>query len=102
LAFDGFSDWNMPRGIQVTDIIPETLCQDTGLRDVNKHRIYENDICEINLNNEGIKKVCIKYNDKLISFILSHPKDDVDIRDILSEHIKVIGNIHETKEEKII
>lgn len=28
---DGFSDWNMPRGMEAVEAIPETLCRRTGM-----------------------------------------------------------------------
>lgn len=27
---DGFSDWNMPRGMEAVEVLPETLCRRTG------------------------------------------------------------------------
>ena len=44
IAFDDFSDWNMPRGIKVIDIDPKTLGRFTGMYDKKKRRIYEGDI----------------------------------------------------------
>ena len=39
IAFDGFSDWWMPRGIDVcTSIVPDSIGQSTGLFDVNKKK----------------------------------------------------------------
>ena len=47
IAFDGFSDWWMPRGIDVcTSIVPDSIGQSTGLFDVNKKEIFEG-ICRI-------------------------------------------------------
>ena len=41
---DSFSDYCMPRNIQCFDVIPETLCQFTGLCDCKGKKIYEGDI----------------------------------------------------------
>lgn len=42
---DGFTDWNMPRGIEFRPILPETVCQFTGVR-MGNMKIYEGDIIE--------------------------------------------------------
>lgn len=47
IAYDGFSDWNMPRDVERCLIDPETLCRYTGLEDRYKQKLWEHDIVTI-------------------------------------------------------
>ena len=40
----GFSDWNMPKPVDLTEIVPETVSQCTGMLDGNGRTIWENDV----------------------------------------------------------
>lgn len=43
IARDGFSDWNMPRDVEVREILPETLCRCSGAI-AGKAYVFEHDI----------------------------------------------------------
>lgn len=40
---DGFSDWNMPRGMEAVEVLPETLCRCTGMTAGSAY-VFEHDV----------------------------------------------------------
>ena len=97
IACDGFSDWNMPRDIELYEVEPETLCWDSGIVDKNGKKIWENDIIEVQRSKYRdfiIEKAVIKYRSEY-GFCMQ-PVDNWEFT--LWEEVKVIGNVFDNSE----
>lgn len=95
IVFDGFSDWWMPRNIQMCDTIdPKSIGQYTEIYDKNKKRIYEGDIVKFE-----DKKICWVHSING-SFWLDDEKHIDTKRLVLNDspELEIIGNIYENPE----
>ena len=88
-------------GNKIVEVIPETVCQCTGLKDKNGKLIFENDIMEAHIDEdfpEDVSRFKVEWNGK--GWVENHP-DGVDreyLDDFDTEHFKVVGNIFDNPE----
>lgn len=54
---DGFSDWNMPRGIVGIDVDPNTICKNTSIIDINHKEVFTKDIVKVKSSSTGKEKL---------------------------------------------
>lgn len=97
---DAFSDWQMPRNLQIISIRPNTVGQYVGRKDKNKREIYEGDIVRTGKDDIGdpepmIGQVIMRDG----SWLIENEKKQEAI-DLFSEITsrEVIGNIYENPE----
>lgn len=72
------------------EVIPDTLCQYTGLTDKNGKRIWENDILELP-DEDGYFKC--EWEEDTARFVLNGEGLTVDFDNYWSYEVEVIGNI---------
>ena len=84
-------------------IIPETLCEFTGLCDKNGNKIWENDIFQCTDKTMVTQKDLIKYNETHASFVRLRNTKKLGLQylwidEAICNHGEVIGNIFDNPE----
>ena len=99
---DGFSDYNMPRKIEFTEINPSTLCQFTSLFDKDNKEIYEGDILRFGNSPSGVCEVI--WNETIAAFCIRfYFENELGSRPLgewlkCEKNIAIIGNIYDNPE----
>lgn len=88
---------------EYAEIIPETLCQFTGLCDKNGNKIWENDIFQYTDKTMVTQKDLIEYNETHASFVRLRNTEKLGLQylwidEATCNHGEVIGNIFDNKE----
>lgn len=99
LIKDGFSDWGLPRELDVIEIPEEclnTLCQCIGLKDQHDNLIFEHDIC---LYEDGMEAE-ILWNEEHAMFMPHFEKTLALIKYSNINSCVVVGNTFEGLKSK--
>lgn len=92
---DSYREW------EYTEIVPETLCQFTGLCDKNGNKIWENDILMAHLDESYPEDTTYETVEWGVAGWVTHEAGSTDreyIDEFDLEHFEVVGNIFDNKE----
>lgn len=86
---------------EYAEIVPETLCQFTGLCDKNGKKIWENDILMAHLDESYPEDTTYEAVEWGVAGWVAHEANSIDrqyLDEFDTEHFEVVGNIFDNKE----
>jgi hypothetical protein len=95
IIFAGFADWNMPRPMCQSEVIPETVGQYTGIKDKYRKEIYEGDIIKrTSVSIGGIDSMgAVSYSE--CTYWIGSEGDSIRLYSEVDE-LEIVGNIYGT------
>lgn len=91
-------DWGFKNGMQVVDVLPETVGQYTGLTDKNGKKIFEGDIIICDTSTYRYVTGTVKYSENASCYYIKALNSSNDYMFNCDNILIIIGNIHDNPE----
>lgn len=94
IVFEQMTDWELPNKHLRAEVLPETVCQYTGLTDKNGRRIFEGDI----LSHDGVGNIKVQFKkSEFLALGITHDMFSTLLSSVYKD-CEVIGNIFDNPE----